>query len=132
MAYLLDSDVVIYYTEAQPHTIAKVRGLMSPGVAMSVITLMEVLGGIAGNPRPLLARQRVEQLARTIPLYPFREAEARRCAQMRQALQAQGRSVRARALDLMIAATALEHNLTLVTNNQADYRDLPGLQVDPL
>jgi predicted nucleic acid-binding protein len=30
----------------------------------------------------------------------------------------------------MIAATALEHNLTLVTNNPADYSDLLGLLVE--
>jgi predicted nucleic acid-binding protein len=27
----------------------------------------------------------------------------------------------------MIAATALEHNLTLVTRNRVDYQDIPGL-----
>ena len=32
--------------------------------------------------------------------------------------------------DLMIAATALAHNLTLVTHNTADYRHIPGLHLD--
>jgi predicted nucleic acid-binding protein len=32
-------------------------------------------------------------------------------------------------MDLMIAATAIEHGLTLATNNPADYRDIPNLQV---
>ena len=33
-------------------------------------------------------------------------------------------------MDLMIASVALVHNLTLVTHNTADYRHVPGLQLD--
>jgi tRNA(fMet)-specific endonuclease VapC len=32
--------------------------------------------------------------------------------------------------DLMIAAVALVHNLTLVTNNTADFQNIPGLRLD--
>ena len=32
--------------------------------------------------------------------------------------------------DLMIAAVALVHNLTLVTNNTADFRNIPGLRLE--
>ena len=46
---------------------------------------------------------------------------------MRVQLRSQGRSVRNRALDLLIAATAIQHNLTLVSRNADDYRDIPGL-----
>jgi predicted nucleic acid-binding protein len=30
----------------------------------------------------------------------------------------------------MIAATALQHDMTLVTNNPGDYDDIPGLSVE--
>jgi len=33
-------------------------------------------------------------------------------------------------VDLLIAAVALVHNLTLVTHNAADYRHIPGLRLD--
>ena len=32
-------------------------------------------------------------------------------------------------MDLMIAATALVHNLTVVTHNVQDYADVPGLSI---
>ncbi len=35
----------------------------------------------------------------------------------------------ARSLDLIIAATALEYNLTLVTRNTEDYADVPDLKL---
>jgi tRNA(fMet)-specific endonuclease VapC len=33
-------------------------------------------------------------------------------------------------VDLLIAAVALVHNLTLVTHNTADFRNIPGLRLD--
>ena len=34
------------------------------------------------------------------------------------------------ALDLLIAATALHHGLTLVTHNVRDYASVPGLSIE--
>jgi predicted nucleic acid-binding protein len=58
---------------------------------------------------------------------PLSPAIARRCARLREELKGRGRRVRDRALDLIIAATALEHELRLVTRNLADYEDIPDL-----
>ena len=33
-------------------------------------------------------------------------------------------------MDLLIVSVALVHNLTLVTHNTADYRNVPGLRLD--
>jgi tRNA(fMet)-specific endonuclease VapC len=33
-------------------------------------------------------------------------------------------------MDLLIAATALVHDLTLVTHNQQDFANIPGLRLD--
>jgi predicted nucleic acid-binding protein len=52
---------------------------------------------------------------------------ARRCAALREELGRQGKRVRARAFDPVLAATALEHRLRLVTRNLADFADLPAL-----
>jgi predicted nucleic acid-binding protein len=54
---------------------------------------------------------------------------ARRAATMRAGLRLQGRAVRSRSLDLLIAATALAYNLTFVTRNEADYKDISGLKL---
>jgi predicted nucleic acid-binding protein len=60
---------------------------------------------------------------------PITIAVAQRCARLRRTLKNQGRRVNSRALDLIIAATALEHRLTLVTNNPKDYEDIPWLKL---
>jgi predicted nucleic acid-binding protein len=56
-------------------------------------------------------------------------AIARRCARVRQNLRSRGRRVNQRAMDLLIAATALEDELTLVTGNIEDYQDIAGLDI---
>lgn len=90
---------------------------------------MEARQGVGQSRFPELAATRLEELLERIPLIPFSYEEARRCAETRELLQRQGKRVRQRALDLMIAATAVEHGLTLVTNNAADYRDVPDLLI---
>jgi tRNA(fMet)-specific endonuclease VapC len=54
---------------------------------------------------------------------------AKRAATIRIDLRRQKRQVNERALDILIAATAIEHNLILVTRNNRDYADIQGLKL---
>ena len=96
---------------------------------MSVVSYMEAYQGIGRGPDASANAAALQALVDIVPVLPFAVAEARRCAGIREALRQQGRRVNSRALDLMIAATAIEHNLILVTRNTRDYRDIPGLQL---
>ena len=51
---------------------------------------------------------------------------------LREQLKIEQKRVKSRALDLMNAAIALEHDLTLVTRNVEDCQDIPGLELYPL
>lgn len=62
-------------------------------------------------------------------MLPLSPAVAERCARLRETLRKQRKRINMRALDLIIAATALEYNLTLVTRNTEDYVDIPDLQL---
>jgi tRNA(fMet)-specific endonuclease VapC len=59
---------------------------------------------------------------------PFDRPCAREFGKQRAALLARGRPMD--SIDLQIAATALAHNLILVTHNTADFIHVPGLQLD--
>jgi predicted nucleic acid-binding protein len=52
---------------------------------------------------------------------------ARKFGEVRSALIEQGKA--APSIDMLIAATALVHQLTLVTHNTADFANVAGLQV---
>jgi predicted nucleic acid-binding protein len=127
MTYLLDSDIVIPVQAGDAATKHLVGSLMSTGVSMSMVTYMEVWQGVLESPNPAAARLALDVFIVDVPVLPFSAELARRCAELRSLLKAQGKRVRPRALDLITAATALEHGLTLVTRNTGDYQDISGL-----
>ena len=129
MPYLIDTDLIIDHLGNVPRATELLARLAPEGVAISVVTYMEAWQGVLRSPAPEDARQRFEVLLSALPVLPFSEAVARRTAHLREDLRRAGRNPRRRALDLMIAATALEHEFTLVTRYVGDYRDIPGLEL---
>lgn len=96
--------------------------------AVSSICELEVLYGIelSGSEKLRLAYQKI--LKNRFPVLPFDE----RCALRYAVLQADfvRRGQTRPAFDLMIAATALVHDLTLATCNVADFTGVPGLKLE--
>ncbi len=129
MPYLIDSDWVIDHLSDVQDAAELLSRLAAEGIAISIITYMEVYQGVIRSPDPVQAQERFDALLEGIVVLPISLSVARRCAQLRNHLKEQGKRVNARALDLIIAATALEYNLTLVTRNIADYDDIPDLEL---
>jgi tRNA(fMet)-specific endonuclease VapC len=78
------------------------------------------------NPAPLL--QQIADLLVDVKVLDFDYACAEKFGRVRGRLLQTRISVP--TTDLMIAAVALVHNLTLVTNNTADFQNVPGLRLD--
>ncbi len=129
MPYLVDSTHVIYYTRDLTGAVDLLDRLTPEGIAVSIITYIEVFQGVDGASHPRRAGAKFNAFFDSVPILPITIEVAWRCARLRQTLKDQGRRVNSRALDLIIAATALEHRLTLVTNNSRDYEDIPGLKL---
>lgn len=127
MEYLIDSDVLTSFLAGQQEAVTTVQNLLPAGVAISIVTYMETYQGNFREADSIASQQRFAATLEGIPILSFSEETARRCAQLRHQLSSEGKRVRSRVLDLMIAATALEHDLTLVTRNRSDYQDIPGL-----
>lgn len=100
-------------------------------LAISAITLAELAAGphAAGTPAERARRQ--EHLQRTEAMFdplPFDLAAARAYGRICSVVFAAGGTAQgARAVDLLIAATALAHGLPLVTRNSSDLRGLEDL-----
>jgi predicted nucleic acid-binding protein len=127
VAYLLDSDIVIPVQAGDGATIQLVGSLVASGISVSMVTYMEVWQGVLESADPATARIALEAFLVHVPVHPFSHEVAHRCAELRSHLKAQGKRVRPRALDLITAATAREHGLTVVTRNTGDYQGIPGL-----
>jgi len=116
---LTDSSVVSEFVKKSPDAHV-MRWLQSvDGLAISVVTLQEAHFGLAWQPnaRKLMLFNAVVQQMQAV--YPITPAIAQRAGALRGQFQAQG-SVRS-APDMLIAATAIEHQLALATRNVHDF-----------
>ena len=129
MPYLIDTDWVIDLLASVPEAVQLLDRLAQGGIAISIITYMEAYQGVERSPHPEEAQNKLSALLDSLPVVSLSPAVAQRCARLRETLRKQGKRVNARSLDLIIAATALEYNLTLVTRNTEDYADVPGLKL---
>jgi len=129
MPYLIDTDWVIDLLASVPEAVQLLDRLAQDGIAISIITYMEAYQGVERSPHPEEAQNKLSALLDSLPVVSLSPAVAQRCARLRETLRKQGKRVNARSLDLIIAATALEYNLMLVTRNTEDYADVPGLKL---
>ncbi len=132
MPYLVDSDIVIDHFANVKEATELLETLASEGIAISIITYMETYQGVIRSPHLDLAQSKFETFLTSVPILPFSLSVAKRCAQLRETLKKENKRVNARALDLMTATIALENDLTLVTRNVEDYKDIPDLLLYPL
>jgi tRNA(fMet)-specific endonuclease VapC len=129
MPYLVDSNLVIDHLADVPEASQLLTELASDGIVMSIVTYMEAFQGVARSPEPDAAYDKFQAFTESVLILPFSFAVAERCARLRETLRSQDKRVNSRALDLIIAATALEYNLTLVTYNTEDFKDIPDLKL---
>lgn len=127
MPYLLDTNVVIRHLNGDPEVQALVKNLTLDGIAVCTVTVMEVWQAVHSATNPRALAEEYEEFFDSILVIPFDVTVAKRGARMRHDLKRLSIRTRDRALDLQIAATALAHHLELVTYNEQDFDDIPGL-----
>jgi tRNA(fMet)-specific endonuclease VapC len=129
MTYLADTDVVADYLNGQQAAITLLNGLLSAGLAISLVIYGEIYDGIYGGSNPQAAEQAFRQFLRSVRVIPLNRAIMREFARIRGPLRSQG--MRIGDNDVMIAATAIYHNLHVVTRNRRHFGRVPGLKIHP-
>ena len=131
MTHLLDTNAwVVYLRGKNAALLARLTTHPFTDLGLSTVVLGELYYGAChggpGNVSPNLAL--VHQLVQTFPIVPFDRTSAEEYGKLREHLSAQGRLIGPN--DLLIAATALAHNLILVTHNTAEFSRVPGLVLE--
>lgn len=129
MKFLLDTNVLSDFARGEPAVMARLRQEAPPQLAVSVITEMEVVYGLARNPNlaPRL-REATRMLLNTISILPFEREDARVAAQLRASLKSQGAPMG--AYDLLLVACALRRGLKIVTHNAREFIRVGGLGLE--
>lgn len=124
---LLDTSICVAVMRGWGDIAAQLARHPPAAVALSVISLVELRAGAASSDRPVAERARVDAFIGPFTVLPFVEAAVDRFVDIHLALRRRGRRIG--DLDLLIAATAQQHQYTLVALDR-DYLLIPGLRVE--
>ena len=128
MSYLVDTNVLSELRRKQPHphVVAWVEGRPRSALFLSVLTLGEIRKGIEGLDDTPRKQRLTDWLEVELPHYFLGRIlgiDARTAQHWGQLMARAGRPLP--AIDGLLAATALQHGLTLVTRNTRDFDGLP-------
>jgi tRNA(fMet)-specific endonuclease VapC len=129
MNYLLDTDICIYIINKKPPAVLKRVQSKRPGqIAISTITLAELEYGIVRSRYPDRNRMALLEFLLPFAILDFDPAAAAEYGRIRSLLESKSRSIG--PMDLLLAAQAKSHHLTLVTNNEKEFVRIEGLRVE--
>jgi len=129
MTYLLDTNVIVDLGNRRGTLLrSKLEAVGLATLAISAISLAELEYGEAKSDQPSRSLRTFRDFLRQITVVPFDEDATVAYGQIRSGLERKGQVIGAN--DMLIAATALAHNLILVTRDLDDFRRVDDLKVE--
>lgn len=126
--YLLDTNIVIYVIKRRPLALLEVFNKHQGHMAVSAITVAELIHGAEKSQFPESNLRVVEDFLSRLEVLPYGAEAAYHYGSIRAVLEKQGQTIGVN--DLHIAAQARCQGLTLVTNNLREFERVPGLLVE--
>lgn len=125
---MLDTNICFYLMKHQPEQVrARFAECFVGDVVISAITLAELEFGVAASGASRKRnRAALDSLLDDVPVVPFEAQAALAYGPLRAAHRERNKG----ALDKLIASHALSLGVTLVTNNEADFRGFGGLAIE--
>lgn len=129
MGYLLDTCVLSDFVKGEPGTQSRLRSTLPSEIYVSAVTVMEVRYGLKINPQQAVRIGTVmNDLLNAATIVPFDSLVANCAADIRGQLKIAGTPIG--AYDVLIAATALQRSLVMVTANVREFERVAGLQLE--
>lgn len=126
--FLLDTNICIYIRRRRPPEVLARFERLRPGEAViSVITYGELAYGAQKSQSREQAIEQLAELAALLPVMATPPLAGQFYGSMRAALEAGGELIGNN--DLWIAAHAKAAELALITNNEREFRRIPGLKI---
>ena len=128
MRYLLDTNIVIYVLKRRPIEVLSVFNANASRMAISSITLAELMHGAEKSSRVTENLAVIEDMCSRLEVLPYGQKAALHYGAIRASLEKLGRPIGVN--DLHIAAHARSEGLVLVTNNTSEFERVPALEVE--
>jgi len=108
--------------------LARMRSLEVDEAAISSITMAELQYGVAKSANPAKHEALLAQFCAPLDIVPFDAQAAETYGRIRAAIERMGTPIG--PLDTLIASHAIALDVTLVTNNDREFRRVAGLRVE--
>ena len=128
LRYLLDTNIVIYVIKRRPIEALEIFNENAGRVAISSITLAELMHGAEKSSKPPANLAVVEDFCSRLEVLAYGAKAAQHYGSIRAALELRGQTIGVN--DLHIAAHARSEGLTLVTNNLREFERVDALQLE--
>lgn len=128
MRFLLDTDTCIYALKQSRTVLERLLAEAREDVAVSVITEAELRTGAAKSTSPGKTLHLIENFLRPLTIVEFTSDDAIAYAGVRSKLERAGKPIG--PLDTLIASQAVARRLTLVSNNEREFRRVASLEVE--
>ena len=128
LRYLLDTNIVIYVLKRRPVEVLSTFNTNASRMAISSITLAELLHGAEKSSRVSENLAAVEDFCSRLQVLPYGPKAAQHYGVIRAALEKLGLPIGVN--DMHIAAHARSEGLVLVTNNMGEFVRVPALEVE--
>jgi len=125
--FLLDTDTIIYNMKGNEAIKKNLRHHIDAAMKISVITLMELYYGAYKSNKLSSNLAKVRTIENTFEIISNGKESAENFGMLKASLEKSG--TRLDDFDLIIASSALAHNLTLVTNNSKHFSRIEGLKI---
>jgi tRNA(fMet)-specific endonuclease VapC len=126
--YMLDTNMCIYIAKHRPPEVRARFERLKPGqLVISAIAYGELYYGASKSSQQAKALAQLQELVQDIPVEELDSRASEAYGEIRATLEKEGRLIGNN--DLWIGAHALALNLTLATNNEREFKRIPGLSL---
>ena len=128
MKYLIDTNWATDHLRQVGTVSRRWENLAPEGLALSIVSLAEIYEGVYYSRDPARSEEVLNQfLDPDLEIFTIDEKTCQLFSRERGRLRQQGMSIG--DMDLFIATTCLQHNLTLLSNNRRHFELVDGLEI---
>ena len=128
MKYCLDTNTLIYFFKGRGDVSNRLLATAPGQIAIPTIVLFELEVGIGKSSSPRKRISQLQEITSLVNIISFGRTEVKYAASIRVNLEQQGTPIG--PYDILIAASALANNLTLVTDNTSEFKRVSGLKIE--
>lgn len=128
MSYLLDTNICVYWFKGNQKIEHKALSVGLDNLAISFINLSELYYGAYKSERQSENLATIQKMLKKIEIIDSSDKVCRLFGKLKAHLEKAGKIID--DADLFIAACAIEHDLTLVSNNEKHFKRINELKIE--